>query len=169
MITIQLFLQSLGIFPLLTTSLHISVTHCRPASPDASNILTTTSDCPAAFPDLELASADLTSSTEIFSQGPLTASTTSNPLRSHSNSSFNSFSKYSFQTSFISFSSVRTFCSLFLIQALPTTSVLLLTICFTTLNSLPFASALLRFSENSCLSAAWAAATTRFASLLVLL
>src|SRR5687768_9758129 len=165
MLTIQLFFQSSGILPSLTTALHMSVTHCTPASPEAFSISTSTPDGPAAFPLLALDSADRTSCTEKHSHGPLTASTSPNPSRFHSNSSFNNVSKYSFYTSFTSSSSTITRPTLFFTLHAPTTSPFFLAICFTTLNNSPFASAVSRFSDHSCLLAACALPISLLASL----
>jgi len=68
--TIQLFFKSFGILPSLTTALHTSVTHSAPSPPETFNISTITPEGPAAFPDLILAIADFTASTDCRSAGP---------------------------------------------------------------------------------------------------
>src|SRR5664279_2918855 len=70
MLTIQLFLQSCGIFPSVTTALHRSVIHCISTSPAAFNISATTPLGPGAFPNLAFFIATFTSSKVIPSHSP---------------------------------------------------------------------------------------------------
>src|SRR5271163_347522 len=101
MLSIQLFLQSFGITPSLIMTLHRSVTHRTPASPEHFNISDATSEGPVALPFFAKWIASLTSSIVNCSQGPSFGSKVSMSSLLHMNSSFNSFSQYSLQTSSI--------------------------------------------------------------------
>src|SRR5579864_7838055 len=132
--TIQLFLQSVGIFPSLTIALHISVTQSTPSSPAAFSISAAIPDGPTAFPDFIFEIAALTSLVEISSAGPATASRGSRLPLFHSNSAFSSLSKYSLQT-FNNFSCSTTISPLqSLIHPPPSTSLQQDTKCTSTSN-----------------------------------
>src|SRR5579864_6970021 len=157
--TIQLFLQSVGIFPSLTIALHISVTQSTPSSPAAFSISAAIPDGPTAFPDFIFEIAALTSLVEISSAGPATASRGSRLPLFQSNSSFSSLSKYSLQT-FNNFSCSTTMSPLqSVIHPPPSTSLFLFTILLTTLNTFPFRSCFSSMSPNFFLSASCAAYT----------
>src|SRR5271163_3044157 len=152
-VTNQLFLQSAGITPSFTITLHRSVTQITPASPAADSISAPIPDGPTAFPAFNLPIAALTSLAVISAAGPLTACRVSRPSLSQSNSSFKSFSKCLLHTSFNPSRSTTTFPSSSLIQPSPTTSLFFATICLTTLNTFPFPSASSSFSTSLILSA----------------
>src|SRR5208282_5102249 len=121
-LTIQLFFQSVGILPSFTIALNKSVNQETPVSPDAVNISDTKPVGPAALPTFVFATATRTSSSVIRSAGPLVGLASSKSSLFHSNSSFSSFSKYSFHTSFILESSTAILPSLSFTEPLPTTS-----------------------------------------------